>query len=565
MAAVSSSEPIEAVSVETETDTSAQDGSASVEGSPPQSEKAKAKAEAKKKAKAEKEAKKAANAASRGQKQAAPTQPDENDPLRDKYGDTQLIQSQSISKRTWTRVEALDKSLENQQVLLRGRVATVRGKGKSCFIVLRQRTATVQVVLFTNNTTISKGMVKYASNLSRESVIDVEGTISLPQEPVVACTQSQVELHVTSIRCISRADILPFEVSDAARSEEEIKEAEAAGELKARVSQDVRLNGRYIDLRTAANQAIFKVQSGVCQLFREILLAEGFQEIHTPKLIAGASEGGSSVFKFNYMGREGCLAQSPQLYKQMAIMADQEKVFEIGPVFRAENSFTHRHLCEFTGLDFEMAINEHYDEVMDVIDKLFVYIFNGLNGKYGQDLKTLGQQYPFELLQYERTKPNLRMAFAEGIKMLQEAGIEADPLGDLSTELERELGKLVKAKYKTDFYMLHSYPLAVRPFYTMPEPGQNPQYSNSFDVFIRGEEIISGAQRVHDPALLTERAQALGIPVEGIQSYIDCFKYGAVPHGGAGVGMERVVMLFCKLDNIRKTSLFPRDPKRLTP
>ncbi|DBA72743.1 TPA: hypothetical protein ACH3X2_010137 [Trebouxia sp. C0005] len=562
MAAVSNSELNEAKPSQMQIDPSAQDGSMSAEGTGVQSEKAKAKAEAKAKAKAEKAAQKAANAAARGQKQAAPTQPDENDPLKDKYGDAERIQSQHITKRKWTRVEALDKSVENQTVLLRGRVATVRGKGKSCFIVLRQRIATVQVVLFTNDTTISKGMVKYASNLTRESIIDVEGTISLPKEAIVACTQSQVELHVTSIHCISRADVLPFEVSDASRSEEEIKEAEAAGELKARVSQDVRLNGRYIDLRTAANQAIFKVQSGVCQLFREILLSEGFQEIHTPKLIAGASEGGSSVFKFNYMGREGCLAQSPQLYKQMAIMADQERVFEIGPVFRAENSFTHRHLCEFTGLDFEMAINEHYDEVMDVIDKLFVYIFNGLNGKYGKDLATIGQQFPFEPLQYQAT--NLRLPFQEGIKMLQEAGWDADPLGDLSTELERELGKLVKAKYNTDFYMLYNYPLAVRPFYTMPSPS-NSQYSNSFDVFIRGEEIISGAQRVHDPALLTERAQALGIPVEGIQSYIDAFKYGAVPHGGAGVGMERVVMLFCKLDNIRKTSLFPRDPKRLTP
>lgn len=562
MAAVSNSEPNEATPAQMQSEPSAQDGSTSVEGTGVQSEKAKAKAEAKAKAKAEKAAQKAANAAARGQKQAAPTQPDENDPLKDKYGDAERIQSQQITKRKWTRVEALDKSAENQTVLLRGRVATVRGKGKSCFIVLRQRTATVQVVLFTNDTTISKGMVKYASNLSRESIIDVEGTISVPKESIVACTQSQVELHVTSIHCISRADVLPFEVSDAARSEEEIKEAEAAGELKARVSQDVRLNGRYIDLRTAANQAIFKVQSGVCQLFREILLSEGFQEIHTPKLIAGASEGGSSVFKFNYMGREGCLAQSPQLYKQMAIMADQERVFEIGPVFRAENSFTHRHLCEFTGLDFEMAINEHYDEVMDVIDKLFVYIFNGLNGKYGKDLGTIAQQFPFEPLQYQAT--NLRLPFQEGIKMLQEAGWDADPLGDLSTELERELGKLVKAKYHTDFYILYNYPLAVRPFYTMPSPG-NSQYSNSFDVFIRGEEIISGAQRVHEPTLLTERAQALGIPVEGIQSYIDAFKYGAVPHGGAGVGMERVVMLFCKLDNIRKTSLFPRDPKRLTP
>jgi aspartyl-tRNA synthetase len=211
--------------------------------------------------------------------------------------------------------------------------------------------------------------------------VDVEGVVTIPKEPIAACSQSEIELQVRSIHCISRAEELPFQVADAARSEQEIQEAEASGDLKASVSQDTRLNGRYIDLRTPANQSIFRVQSAVCQLFREILLSEGFQEIHTPKMIAGASEGGAAVFKFDYMGREGCLAQSPQLYKQMAICADQERVFEIGPVFRAELSYTHRHLTEFVGLDMEMAIQEHYYEVMDVLDKLFVYIFDGLNSR----------------------------------------------------------------------------------------------------------------------------------------------------------------------------------------
>ncbi|KAL6544221.1 Aspartate--tRNA ligase 2, cytoplasmic [Orobanche gracilis] len=145
-----------------------------------------------------------------------------------------------------------------------------------------------------------------------------------------------------------------------------------------------------------------------------------------------------------------------------------------------------------------------------------------------------------------------------------EAGVEIDPLGDLNTESERKLGHLVLEKYGTEFYILHRYPLAVRPFYTMP-CHDDPKYSNSFDVFIRGEEIISGAQRVHVPEFLTERAQACGIDLKTISTYIDSFRYGAPPHGGFGVGLERVVMLFCALNNIRKTSLFPRDPQRITP
>tara|TARA_B100001142_G_C14225875_1_gene613439 strand:- start:75 stop:1064 length:990 start_codon:yes stop_codon:yes gene_type:complete len=329
------------------------------------------------------------------------------------------------------------------------------------------------------------------------------------------------------------------------------------------VLQDTRLNYRVIDLRTPANQAIFRVQSAVCELFREALRRKDFVEIHTPKLIGGASEGGASVFKLDYMGQPACLAQSPQLYKQMAIEADMDRVFEIGPVFRAENSNTHRHLCEFTGLDMEMTIKEHYSEVLDVLNDLFLHMFDGLNERFKHELEVVNAQHPFEPLKY--LNPTLRLTFPEGIKMLQDHGVEGvDPLGDLSTEQERVLGQLVKEKYDTDFYILHKYPLNARPFYTMPCPHDG-DYTNSFDIFIRGEEIISGAQRIHDVELLSKRAVECGIEIETIQAYIDAFKYGALPHGGCGVGLERVVMLFLNLGNVRKTSMFPRDPRRLAP
>lgn len=511
-------------------------------------------AEAKARAKAER-------AAQRGVKQAPPTQADPSDPLREHYGDLPLVQSQAISGRTWTELYEAHAGMEGQQVLVRGRVHAVRGKGKSAFLILRKGTATLQAVLFADEVRVSKQMVKYASGLTRESIVDVSGALVVPKEPIESCSIGSLELQVHSVHCVSRAALLPFEIADAARSEAEVSAAAARGETLVTVSQDTRLDHRYLDLRTPANQAIFKLQSAVCQLFRDCLLGLNFLEIHTPKLIAGASEGGAAVFHVDYMGQPGCLAQSPQLYKQMAICADLNRVFEIGPVFRAENSQTHRHLCEFTGLDFEMEIKEHYKEVMDVIEALFMHLFNGLASKYEHELSVVSQQYPFEPIVAKPT----RLTFAEGIAMLQAAGhADVDPLGDLNTELERTLGKLVKEKYGTDFYILHQYPLAVRPFYTMPS-ADNTTYSNSFDVFIRGEEIISGAQRVHDANLLTARAQSCGIPVDSIQSYIDAFKLGAPPHGGAGVGLERVVMLYCGLNNIRKTSMFPRDPKRLTP
>jgi len=301
----------------------------------------------------------------------------------------------------------------------------------------------------------------------------------------------------------------------------------------------------------------------VCALFRSALSSQGFTEIHTPKMIGGTSEGGAAVFRFQYMNLgPGCLAQSPQLYKQMAICADLERVFEIGPVFRAEDSHTHRHLCEFTGLDMEMQIYEHYFEVLDVLDHLFVTMFDGLSKDNADLVSTVFTQYPQEPFQY--LQKSLRLTFAEGIAMLHEAGVMVDPLEDLSTANERILGKLVKDKYHTDFYILHRYPSGIRPFYTMPCP-DDAKYSNSFDIFMRGEEIISGAQRIHEPDMLARRAAECGIEVGTIQSYIDSFKLGASPHGGCGVGLERVVMLFLGLNNIRKTSMFPRDPKRLTP
>jgi len=219
-------------------------------------------------------------------------------------------------------------------------------------------------------------------------------------------------------------------------------------------------------------------------------------------------------------------------------------------------------LTEFIGLDVEIAIKYHYHEVLDIIGDLFTKMFKGLETRYAAEIETVRKQYPSEPFKY--LEPALRLEYSEGVRMLNEHGIQMTDEEDLSTTNEKILGKLVREKYGTDFYILDKYPLAVRPFYTMPDPN-NPKFSNSYDMFIRGEEILSGAQRIHEPEFLTERAKHHNIDVEKIKSYIDSFKFGCPPHGGGGIGLERVVMLYLGLHNIRKTSMFPRDPKRLTP
>lgn len=282
--------------------------------------------------------------------------------------------------------------------------------------------------------------------------------------------------------------------------------AGGAGASAPRVRRAVRLNHRWIDLRTPANQGIMRIQAGVMLLFREFLSARGFVEIMTPKLLSGASEGGAEVFTLKYFGRDACLAQSPQLYKQMvAVGSDFGRVFEVGPVFRAENANTHKHLTEFHGLDMEMTFKEHYYEVLEVFSDLFIFIFEQLNVRYKAEIEAVRAQYPFE--DFKFCKPSLKLTYAEGIELLRADGCEPDNTKDLGAEEEKRLGRIVKEKYGTDFFMMDRYPMEARPFYSMPCP-DDPSLTNSYDFFMRGEEILSGAQRVHDPELLAKQAAA---------------------------------------------------------
>jgi aspartyl-tRNA synthetase len=480
--------------------------------------------------------------------------------LQKKYGDYPLINNVHSIINDYNNISDLNETFDGNYVWIRARVHTVRGQGKSSFMLLRQGMYSVQAVLFFNEN-ITKDMIKYANSQTKESIVDVYGKIlKVPNgEEIKSATQKIVEIHIERIYNVSNANILPVQVDDCMRNDKDL----------ASPNQDTRLDNRVIDLRAPAHIAMYRIQSAIGRYFREYLYSQDFTEIHTPKLIGTASEGGADVFKVKYFNSDVYLAQSPQLYKQMAVQADLQKVFEIGAVFRAENSNTNRHLCEFTGLDLEMEIKFNYDEVLDLIDKMFISIFDRIEEKHGIELNIINEQYNLSPIKYNKIK-NLRIPYSKAIELLREDGLEIGDLDDINTENEKRLGSIIYKKYDTDFYIVYQYPSALRPFYTMPtapcsEDTENINYSNSYDVFLRGQEIASGAQRIHDPKMLIERAEKKKVDIHKIQAYIDSFKYGSFPHGGVGFGLERVAMLYLGLENVRKLSMFPRDPKRITP
>ncbi|KAJ1308460.1 hypothetical protein OPQ81_004164 [Rhizoctonia solani] len=520
-------------------------------------EKAPSKNALKKAAKEAEKAKKAAERAAKEAEQAAARAAADVDYAEQNYGKLPLNQSQERPGRVRAQISTFNASKDGDHVLLRARVHTSRAQGdKMVFFALRQRQHTVQALLSVTPETVSKQMVKWAAAVPLESIVLVEGVVKRSPEEIKGATIKDAEVHISKIHTISEPEgRLPFNLEDADKAQDDEREVPT-------VSFDTRLNNRVLDLRTQTSQSIFIIQSAVTDLFRQSLQAQGFIEIHSPKLQGAATESGASVFKVDYFKGKAFLAQSPQLAKQMAIGADFERVYEIGPVFRAENSLTHRHLTEFTGLDLEMTIEEHYHEVVDVLDNMLLHIFNGLKTKFSADIEAVRKVFPStEFTWLEKT---LRLQWKDAIALLRENGVEIGDFDDIDTATEKLLGKLVKDKYNTDYYILDKFPLALRPFYTMPDP-VDPRYSNSYDFFMRGEEILSGAQRVHDPKLLEKRMVEVGIDPKDMEGYLDGFRMGISPHGGGGIGLERVVMLFLKLGNIRNASLFPRDPKRLEP
>ncbi|KAI9663672.1 MAG: hypothetical protein M1821_007162 [Bathelium mastoideum] len=452
-----------------------------------------------------------------------------------------------------------------EEVIFRARIHHVRKvSSKLVFFLLRQQTVTVQGVLQEHGR-VSKFFVYWAEHLDVEDIVLVKGIIQEPkakQGEITGASIHNVEVSIHELHIEGQVrEALPFSVHEAEISEVK-EEQEQTGRVV--VSERARLGSRILDLRTTASQSIFRIQSGMCNLFRTYLDSQGFIEIHTPKLQGGATESGASVFKVDYFGRPAFLAQSPQLAKQMSISADFGRVYEIGPVFRAENSNTHRHMTEFTGMDLEMAIDEHYHEVLRMLDNTFKFIFRGIYDRYRHEIDTIKEHFPHEDLVWLDETP--RIPFAQAIRMLNESGYtdekgkKLDENEDIGTKDEIALGRLIKDKYKTDFYILDKFPASARPFYTMPDP-DDPTVTNSFDIFLRGQEILSGAQRIHDAKTLVSNMERMKVDPKTMDEYIQGFEWGAPPHGGGGIGMERMLMLLLSLGDIRHATLYPRDPR----
>lgn len=500
-----------------------------------------------------------------------------------------------------------------QTVFVRARLHCVRPRGnKLVFLVLREETCTVQAVL-ARSETIPVETIKLVGRAGLESLVEVEADVVAPGATIKGCTQKDVELAVRGIAIISRpVKQLPFTTEEASclhnfdphskdllvdkieakiaaardaldqslkaqssdTKEMEAKLDELRHELQRsyplKIPSSVKWDNRVLDLRTPANRALFKLNSGVCQLFREFLLAKGFIEVHTPR-IRSAPSAGHPEFKLRYFDDEAFLGHS-SLHLQGAICADFERVFEIGPVFRAHAATTHRHLNEYTGLEFEMAINEHYHEAVDVVDELFVWIFDGLKSRHADDLAAVRAQYPTaEELAYAR--PTLRLTFREAIALLNNAPADGDltdrflrrhvldDFDDLVTHVDerRRLMRAVKQQYGVDFFIVDKSPSNCTSRFVMPCPHE-PRYVNAFKVYLRHEEVGSGAQRIHDARTL-ERGTNPGIT----QALAELLQYGAPPHAGCAIGLERLLMAYFNLFNVRYLSLFPRTAERMTP
>ena len=346
------------------------------------------------------------------------------------FGNSAITQSTTHQSKVFSTIGSLTKADDGRVVNVRGRLSTVRKpSNKLAFLVVRDEFKTIQGVV-TSSDTVPKEMVAFVAQIPVESVVDIEATVAASESPITSTTQSDVELRVTKIHVLSEAArLLPFSVEDAERTE---------ADAGVKINFDTRLNARWMDTRGAASNAIFRLQSRVGQYFREFLIQKDFVEIHSPKMIATASEGGANVFKLGYFGKDAYLAQSPQLYKQMAVMGDLKRVFEVGPVFRAENSNTHRHLTEFVGLDVEMAINEHYYEVLDVAEELFFYIFTHL-ATHTTELATVLKQHPYTPFEFQVPDDKLS---ALGVGLIEE-GVSCRSVGFQAGDLLASLGEFV--------------------------------------------------------------------------------------------------------------------------
>ena len=331
----------------------------------------------------------------------------------------------------------------------------------------------------------------------------------------------------------------------------------AIDKWKLNTSLEAKLNYRPISLRNIQERSKFKIQEALTKAFRDYLYGQGFTEIHTPKIGARGAEGGANLFKFSYFHKPAVLAQSPQFYKQMMVGVF-DRVFETGPVFRAEKHNTKRHLNEYTSLDFEMGYIDSFEEIMAMETGFLQYAMNLLKTEYAKEVQILKLDIPdvskIPAVRFDVAKELVSQKYNRKIR---------NPF-DLEPEEEALIGQYFKEEYGSDFVFVTHYPSKKRPFYAMDDP-ENKEFTLSFDLLFRGLEITTGGQRIHDYETLLKKIEEKGMDTEGMEDYLDCFKYGMPPHGGLGIGLERLTMKMIGEDNVREACLFPRDMTRLKP
>ena len=418
----------------------------------------------------------------------------------------------------------------NKSITVAGWIEDIRNIGSIAFVILRDRKGTLQLTVLKKK---SPELFEKLTSLSRESVISVKGVCKENEK-----VRNGYEILPEGMKVLSIAKTpLPLGVVD-----------------KVEADFDTRLDNRFIDLRKQKNQAIFTIRNAVIAVVHEYLRSQSFIEVHTPKIIASSSEGGTDVFKLKYFEKEAFLAQSPQLYKQSLMASGLDRVYEIAWYFRAEEHNTRRHLNESTAVDLEMAFINDEEEVMNVLENL-VYNMWKKASERKNELKILDKKISVPEL------PFVRISYDEAVNKLQDRNSGIEWGRDLSTDDERLLGDIMKEK-GTEFYFITKYPLESKPFYTMPA---GEKYSRGFDLACKGVEIASGSQRIHDVKLLEERMRACNLNPKDFEPYLKAFKYGMPPHGGFGFGIERFLMELLDIKNIRECILFPRDRTRLTP
>lgn len=424
-----------------------------------------------------------------------------------------------------TKFDAAVVGRNNRAVTLHGMVHALRDLGGVTFLTLRTREGLVQCVC-----------PRRPEGVREECAVSVSGL--LRPEPRAPGGAELAEARFTVLSRPAAPPPVPLS-------------------KKSSVSLDTELSLRPVTLRAPRARAVFRIQAAICRAFREFLQEEGFTEIHTPKLGRAGAEGGSSQFRVDYFGRKAVLAQSPQLYKQVMVGVF-ERVYEIGPVFRAEKHATQRHLNEYTSLDLEMGFLRSFTDLMALEQGFLRRLVALLRQEYAGELALLGAELPdaehIPAVRFDEAKRLAAEAYGYAIR---------EPY-DLEPEEEQHIGRYAKEVWGSDFVFVTHYPGRKRPFYTMDDP-EDPRYTLSFDLLFRGMEITTGGQRIHNYGQQVEKLKARGMEPEDFSGYLLFHKHGAPPHGGLGIGLERLTMQLCGLDNIRRASLFPRDRTRLEP